>query len=484
MKESPSTGMVVLGAQQVFACVSALVIHVATGRLLGPESYGMFSVVSAVLQALTFVFLTGIPLAASKYTAEDDRFAASIRRKGLAIQSVAGLLAAALLYVGAHELAALLGNRDLAPLLRTGAFALPCLAVGHVYVYQLNGLRAFRKQAVALASLNLFKMLATLAFLLLGYGLGGVVRGWIVSAVLFFAVSRWLGGGIAGSHEIATRKLFRLGGLFFMVYLAVAAWGQIDLVMLEVLGNEPGDVGLFTAASTLAWAPASLFYPLLLVQFPSVSQAAGSGAPGEVRRSLERSLSLSFMILCPLVVGAHVAGRELLALFYGRQFAGAGFVLGPLAVGVLFFTIYEIMDTYIRAMGRGFASAGVTCTMLALHFVSNWILIPRFQLLGVAISAATMSVLACILAGAYLARVVQPRFPWASFGRTLALSVLAFVPYLLWSPRGPVLGIAALLPCLALYLGLLLRFEAAAAAEIRRIAEKTTAHWRALVRAG
>ena len=62
------------------------------------------------------------------------------------------------------------------------------------------------------------------------------------------------------------------------------------------------------------------------------------------------------------------------------------------------------MDTYTRAMGRGFASAGVTCTMLALHFVSNWILIPRYQLLGVAISVAAMSVLACILAGALTSR--------------------------------------------------------------------------------
>jgi O-antigen/teichoic acid export membrane protein len=352
-----------------------------------------------------------------------------------------------------------------------------------VYVYQLNGLRAFRKQAVALASLNVFKMLATLAFLLLGYGLGGVVSGWIASAVLFFAVSQRLARGISGNREIATRKLFHLGGLFFVAYLAVAAWGQIDLIMLEVLGDDPDDVGLFTAASTLAWAPASLFSPLLLVQFPSVSLAAGSGAPGEIRRSLERSLSLSFMILCPLVAGAQVGGRELLALLYGPRFVEAGFVLGPLAVGVLFFTMYEIMDTYTRAMGRGFASAAITCTMLALHFASNWILIPRYQLLGVAISVAVMSVLACILAGAYLARAVQPRLPWASFGRTLALSVLAFVPYLLWSPRG-MQGIAALLTCLALYFGLLLRFEATAAAEMRRIGERTTAQWRALLRSG
>jgi hypothetical protein len=45
-------------------------------------------------------------------------------------------------------------------------------------------------------------------------------------------------------------------------------------------------------------------------------------------------------------------------------------------------------------------------------------------------------------------------------------------------------GIAALLTCLALYFGLLLRFEATAAAEMRRIGERTTAQWRALLRSG
>ena len=39
--------------------------------------------------------------------------------------------------------------------------------------------------------------------------------------------------------------------------------------------------------------------------------------------------------------------------------------------------------------------------------------------------------------------------------------------------RGFEQGIAALLPCLALYFGLLLRFDATAAAEIRRTGEKT-----------
>ena len=154
-----------------------------------------------------------------------------------------------------------------------------------------------------------------------------------VRGVVLSPFPRWLG---KASPPAAARSRLEScstsGDCSSLAYLAVAALGQIDLFssMLEVLGDDTGDVGLFTAASTLAWAPALLFSPAAA---SSVSERIAGGWLGRSRRSppsgSKRSLSLSFMIRCPLVVGAQVGGEELLALFDGPRFAEGGVRAGP-----------------------------------------------------------------------------------------------------------------------------------------------------------
>jgi len=215
-----------------------------------------------------------------------------------------------------------------------------------------------------------------------------------------------------------------------------------------------------------------------------VAQAAASGAADEVSRSLRRSLTWSFRILCPLAVGAHFLAPDLLALLYGTRFVEAGAAMGLLGLGVLFFTLYEIMDTCIRGSGRTAVSTVITWTLLAIHCLLNLILIPRLQLLGVAISVATICFLACLVAGTYAGRTMQLRIPWIALGRALLLSWLTFVPYTLWHPAEPTHALLAAIPCLVLYAVAVLRIEAIDATDLRRIWATGTERLRLRARPG
>ncbi len=456
MRESIAKGMVFLGAQQAFAMVGSLALHVMTGRILGPESYGTFWLVSAILGVLTLVFLTGIPVAVAKYSAESDAGSGSIRKRGLLLHGGVALVLMALLVRCAALLANGLGHPEIAPLLRLGAVTLPLTGLAMVFVHRLNGVQAFRRQAAALASLNLAKVVAIPLLLLLGFGLEGALRGLVLASAAFLAVAAWLGRGDAGSGAFVTAKLARLALVLSMTSVFTAIWAQMDLLMLETLGGVATDVGFYTAASTLASAPAACVYPFLMALLPSFSRASASGdASPEVARLLGKSILYSFVLLCPGAVGAFFLAPQLLALCFGAEFAGAAFAVGPLAVSMLFFTIFEIVDTFMRASGNATWSLRTTATLVALHFGLNWLLIPRLQLLGVVISVVAVCALGCVVACTFAVRRAGVRLPWDRLAWAVLWACAVFAPYYLWRPESSVLALAAALPCLAAYAVLL-----------------------------
>jgi O-antigen/teichoic acid export membrane protein len=193
-------GTLYLGLQQVVAFLAMMVLHVASGRYFGPEVYGLFFVVNAVLTLLLVTFLSGIPHAVAKFTAEDTRKAIGILGRGFLIQCALSIVLAVALASTAGPLARLLGNASYEPLLRIGALAVPLLALAHLFIHVLNGMQWFRRQALALGALNVFKTLAVL--FALGYLKGGArsaVWGLVAAAGLSMIVAgafcRHLRGG-------------------------------------------------------------------------------------------------------------------------------------------------------------------------------------------------------------------------------------------------------------------------------------------------
>ena len=449
-------GTAVLGIQQAVALVTSTTLHVVTGRLLGPEAYGLFFVVHSVLSLGVWTFLAGLPDAVSRLTAENQRNALGILRTGVAYQAVVALLVAGVVYVSADPLAGLLGNDSLAPMLRLVSLAIPLTGVAYVYIQSLNGLHRFGRQAIALGALNVFNLVGVLLFLRVESGaVIGAVRGLVYAAGATAVIAVFLSHGTPRGDGPASGGNLALQGLqFSMTYLAIAAWERVDLIMLQSLGNVPGDVGLFTAATAITAAPEAIFFPLLIALFPAIARSTAAGAVGETTWYMRKSLGYAFRGLCPLVVGSVFVGREILDVFYGDAYVNAGFAIGPLVLVVLFYTLYQLMDTYLRGSGRSALSVKIALSLLLVHVSLNFVLIPRFQLAGVLTTMVVTSILAAAVTGVPVSRLLALRVPWTSAIKIAVASYVAFVPFHFWNPGGlGSLGLAV--PCLAVYAGLL-----------------------------
>ena len=470
MKESISEGTVALGAQLLLAAVCGLVLQVVVGRLLGPEGYGAFSVAGAVLYTTTAILLMGVPLAVARLTAEHEDRAAVIRSRAIRIQGVAGILAGAVLWGVADALASHLKQPALAAPLRAGALSLPLVGIAQVFVQQLNGLRRFRSQAVAMSSFSVARALAMTLPIALGGSLAGAYYGLSAAAVVFVVTAWSLRDRRPVTEDFSKSALVKLGLTFTITSAAAAVWGQVDILMLQGLGRYPADAGLFTAASTLVWAPAAPFAPFLQALFPNISRAAATGPKQEISRALEKSLLVALLALYPVAIGAPLAGPSLIALLYGKAFAGAGAVLAPLAVGITLFTLYEVFDTALRAGGHAMTSMVLTLFLIGLHVALNLVLIPLAQLEGAALSVALVSVAASASAALLVGRSLRIRFAWRSAARGLAIAAIAFAPMALWGPPPGLITLAVAAASLGAYVVAMRWLEPELAAELAGMA--------------
>ena len=455
MSGSLTKGTAILGVQQVVTFASMMVLHVATGRYFGPEVYGLFSVVHAVLTLLVFTFLTGVPHAVSRFTAENRDAARSIVRWGLVLQAAIGIAIGFALGFGASRLGHVLANPSLTPLFRIAAWAFPFVGVSLAYVHALNGLHRFERQAIGLGSMTLLKVAGVLTFLALGAGPVGAMRGLVLAAVAACALIVLLGRGVGGTAAFPFGRLARYGFQLCATYLAVAVWEQIDLLILESVGTVREDPGLFTAAAAITAAPESIFFPLILTLFPAISRSTAAGATGDVAWYLSKSLGYAFRLLCPLAVGSFFLGNDLLGLFYGTEYLRAAFAIGPLVVAILFYTLYELMDTYLRASGRGSLSLAIAGVLLVAHVGLDLLLVPRWQLAGTIVTMVVSSVLAAGLVAIPVLRTLPVRPRALSILRVILASAIAFAPLAFWDPGDGKESVIASIPLLIVYFALL-----------------------------
>src|SRR3989344_7675326 len=87
MKQSRITGAISLVLSQAAILVFGYATHLWIGRVLGPATYGVYGVVLSI-QTIFGIFLTlGIPMAVSRFVAQDEEHAQSIVRQALRIQT-------------------------------------------------------------------------------------------------------------------------------------------------------------------------------------------------------------------------------------------------------------------------------------------------------------------------------------------------------------------------------------------------------------
>lgn len=459
-------GVTAITAAKVWFVIAGYAVYFGLTRLLGPEAFGLYAVVTSVVSVFNNVVVAVTLQAVSRFTARDEESAGSVLRSGRTLLAALGLG----IFLGLEALAPLVGrwlhDPGLVTPLRVVALVVPAYALYAVNVGFLNGLRRFTHQAALDASYSTMRAFLQIGAVALGLGVIGAVAGFATAAYLILAISILV---VRRSERprgpFRTRELLEFGGWFAALTLAANLVLTADLWIVKwqsapEIANQ--QAGLYRAALTVSQLLYQLLIPMALVLFPNLSHLGRAPDPERARNLVRGALRYLAVTLLPAAAVIAVMGREIVALLYEKAYVPGGAWLGALGPAYAAWTVAYLLAIALSGAGHVRSGVGVLLMGLATQVAAAIPLCARFGPQG----AAWGDLIGMSVALAAGMLVALRRFgdivPWASLARGATVAVvLAFA-----ASRFPASGWHVLLKGAALVVaGVLLLF---AAGELKR----------------
>jgi stage V sporulation protein B len=458
-------GVLYITLAKLFFIVAGYAVHFALPRLLGAKSlYGIYGLVSSVVNVLNMVVIQGVLQSVSKLVSEDEARMPSIRRAALKMQIwVGGGLAVAML-AGADLIAWVQRDPELALYYRLSTAIFFFYGFYAVFIGVLNGQRRFRTQALFDMSYATLKTGFILAAAAAGFSILGVFAGFALASMLVFLAAVWVVGARGGERSLDLEARVRAFMVPIMVYtLVLNLLLTVDLWVLKALVTGQADTlfgaatagaewatsvaGDYTAAQVIARIPYQATLSVTFVVFPLISRSTFEGDQGATRGYIRVTLRYSLIILAGMVAVIASAADEVVVLPYPETYRTAADALRVLAPAMLFFALFSIVASIIAGAGHATLVLWLALGTLVVDVALCFLLVPPLGMMGAAAATAVALFAGLVASLAALWRRFKAGVPARSVVRVLAAcAATATVSYLVPSPSKPV----TLAKCIAL----------------------------------
>jgi len=338
-------------------------------RLLSPADFGLFAL--ALLMFNLFDYFRDLGVAAA--LVQNDEKWARLAPTGLTLSAIFGPVISLVTVLLAPAIAGVLGNPELASLVRVLAIGLLISSAAVLPHALLRRRIDFRGRLVPEVTGALVKMAVSISLAVAGVGVWSLVWGQLgavtVTTVLYWVIAR--PRARFGLDRRVAASLLRFGmPVTALGLLSFLEFGVPTAVIGRRLGNE--DLGLYSLAFRL---PELLLLNLCIV-IGEVLFSALSRVQGDRQVLASRYLSAVGAVVAltaPLGLGIAVVARDLIVVVYGSRYEEGADVLAVLAVyTVLYSAGFNSGDVY-KAIGRPMILTYLSIVSLLVLGPTVWI---------------------------------------------------------------------------------------------------------------
>ena len=428
-----------------FLAVSSIVV----ARLLGPASYGSYTLILLIPQILQLFIGLGVFPAITRFSAYYIARGEPAVAKRFSVNSMIflmlfGVALSVICYASAGFLSAVVLHREeLAPLVRYVSIAV--LAQG-IFQASVAGLVGWNSMGWAgAASILQAAVRLSIAPILVASGFG------VVGALTGFTVGYLLAGGVAGLALYALRLRGSLGdggtGRFLQDVREMVSYGlpiyagtvltglatyYVTLFVAAIAVNAV--VGYYQAASNITVAYSLALEAITLALFPAFSSLHGTGA--DTGLAFRQATKYVAYMMAPIILFIAGGSSLIVKILYGSAFSSADTYLVLLALSDIPPVIgLTVATAFFNGIGKTRLSLAVSAAGAGATFVAAPVLgsvlnlgvdgLIYAQLIASALSAVT----GLYLAARYLRATVDLR----SIGAIFGASVLGYLALLLMS---------------------------------------------------
>lgn len=400
---------------------------------LDPAAYGILTIVTAVNGLLSILFTLGLTSAMTRFYFEyrDDphklaHFWGTILVFVMVLSAVLGCV---LLLTGEVVLRPLIGDVPFWPYIALGVIAtfFQPFFLTFLAVLQMRN-QAGRYAAVSLANFALTTLLTLALLVFMGWGVRGPLAATLIVSCVFFFVSLWLLWSDIKLcwhwHHLRSALSYSLPLVPHSISGQATAFAD-RLVLNSYFGTATA--GLYSVGAMLALLVEVAAQSLNRAYVPLTMAALKRGH----REDLDQIRIIGTLVVAIFcLLGATVAAfaRELIWLMTSPAFSAAASVVPILvfagvsnAIYLVFVNVLFYNRSAVKLIPVGTLSAALASIILSLS------LVPRFGLMGAAVSAALAQIISTVLIATIARRFDPVRWNYGRYALTYFLSLSAAI---------------------------------------------------------
>ena len=304
----------------IISAVGAIFI----ARLLGADSYGLYSVALVAPNLIATFRDWGVSTAIVKYSAEyncenSPEKVRSIFVSGLFFELAGGILLSILSFALAGPLAHNLNRPTIVPLIQVSSFLILTTALVNTATAAFTGMEIMHLNSIMLIIQSILKTALIIALVLFGLGAFGAVEGYTIAslfaglagAILIWTVYRNLKKTVNTKlNIIATTKMMLKYGLPLSIGQMIGGFSTVFysyVLAFFVTNNVP--IGNYTVALNFVVLINFVATPITTMLFPAFSKLNAEKDKEALKNVFQYSVKYSSLIVLP-VAGLIIALSE------------------------------------------------------------------------------------------------------------------------------------------------------------------------------
>ncbi|WP_440769310.1 oligosaccharide flippase family protein [Natronorubrum sp. DTA28] len=376
-------------------------------RFVSPSVYGLFVLATSVILFMQVFANLGLPLAIDYFVPQYLDDGEHGKAKGVIVQVTATVLitsslVAFALAVSATYIAELFQEPAMGIGLLLLSVTIPMLAIYNVLLTSYYSIKKLQYRVIMRDIVRpIVRFVVTAGLLLVGYGLLGLIAGYVVG--LFVAIT--IGAAVfvykawglltAEIELVAPAPLVKYSVPLAMTSVVFVLMGHVDYFVLGFF-LDADDVGIYRVGYMLGSGLMIIFNSLSPVFKPLIAETRDDIDLVEERfRIMARWIAA---ITLPVAIFLSLGASSYLAVLYTPQYAEANTIVALLAAAFLFNVTFGGPDgSLLQGLGYSRVVFGNTLVLFGTNFLVSFTLVPFIGIEGAAIgSAAALFLVGCL----------------------------------------------------------------------------------------
>ena len=429
---------------QLLSVSIGLLLSAVIARGLGPDDYGLYASIFAVLGMFPLLINLGfeqtinvkLPELMIKAKEVGTGNIVHFIRTLFSYRLIVSLCAGVILYFFASEIAGLIHQQSIAGYLRVASICVVFTGLISLLAMVFTAQLKIMLARILGATQQIITLLFVFILLKLGLRIYGVIYAMIIGLILSFLIyiffsRRYL---FDKSEKFNLSGFYRIGLAAWLIgFVSFALGKQTDIILLNYFGVPSSQVGFYNIAFGF-----SVMLSFLLIGIGPIFQAIFSetyeknGAKG-LADSWYIIAKIGLLLWFPVFAFAILYAPSIITIIYGEAFSLAS---GPFRILASFNMVYILLNASFAMpvfylINRKKIGLCLRISVGILNLILDIILIPKYGVFGAVFATGASTALIGILEIGVVIKDIQARLPLVFYFKIILLFSLALLPTLL-----------------------------------------------------